>query len=85
MVAFTHIVFIFLLIYKHTQLVQASFKVQKSEHAIESLKERRQELTNELYALKDHTSIKQFAQKSLNFKEMKLNQVSRFNSNRAQI
>lgn len=71
----THLVFVFLLIYRHTLYVRASFTLQKNERLLAQLKQEKQELTNKLYALQNHTTIQEFAQTNLQMQHIKLSQV----------
>jgi len=71
----THIVFIALQIHKHTLFIKESFRKQKNEKEKLKLEQNQQELTHELYALRNQGAIKKFAEKKLHMKPIRLNQV----------
>ena len=73
----THIFFIFFQIHKHSKIIRLSYQKQKSEQKREQLVQRVQELTQQLYALKEQSSIKQFAQEMLGMKKIKLSQIKK--------
>ncbi len=72
-----HIIFIFLQIYNHTQYIQQTYKKQSYEKEHDILREEEQKLTQQLYALKDRTTIKQFAKNRLHMQSNRLNQVKK--------
>jgi cell division protein FtsL len=72
-----HIVLIFLQVHKHTLFIKNSYNQQQCEKKIAALTEKRQTLTQELYALKDRESIKKFAQNKLHMRPYALNQVKK--------
>ena len=71
----THIVLIFLQVHKHSLFIKNNYQQQLCEKKIVLLKEQKQLLTQELYALQDRNVIKQFAQKTLHMRPYKLNQI----------
>lgn len=71
----THIGFFFLQINRQMQLVKESFNKQKNERTAVSLDQKKQELTNKLYALQNKSDIKEFAQQDLKLKPIKISQV----------
>jgi len=72
-----HITFIFLQIYNHTKYIQQTYKKQSYEKKHDILREEEQKLIQQLYTLKDQTTIKQFAQNTLHMQSNKLNQVKK--------
>ncbi len=72
-----HIILIFLQIHKHTLLVKNSYNQQQCEKKIATLTDKKQTLTQELYALKDRENIKQYAQNNLHMRPYKLSQVKK--------
>lgn len=72
-----HIMFIFLQVYKHTLFIKNSYHHQQCEKTLTALAERKQSLTQELYALKDRDNIKQYAQNKLKMRPYNLNQVKK--------
>lgn len=72
-----HILLIFLQVHKHTLLIQTSYNHQECEKKIATLTEKKQNLTQELYALKDRDNIKKYAQNKLNMRPYGLNQVKK--------
>lgn len=77
----THVFFIFFQIHKHSKIIRLSYQKQKSEQKQEQLTQTVQELTHQLYALKEKSSIKQFAQDMLGMKKIKLSQVKKLDTN----
>ena len=72
-----HIVLIFLQVHKHTLFIKNSYNHQQCEKKIVALTEKKQILTQELYALKDRESIKKYAQNNLKMRPYALNQVKK--------
>lgn len=75
-----HIIFIALKIDKQSRFVKLSYEKQKLETNATLLKERKQKLTNHLYALKQPSSVKKFAQTELNMEPLNLQRVKRIPS-----
>ena len=71
----THIGFFFLQINKQMQLVKESFDKQKNERMVASLEQKKQKLANELNSLSNKSDIKEYAQKKLDLKPVRLAQV----------
>lgn len=72
-----HIILIFLQIHKHTLFIKNSYNHQQCEKKLAALTEKKQTLTQELYALKDRENIKKYAQEKLNMRPYALNQVKK--------
>jgi hypothetical protein len=72
-----HIVLIFLQVHKHTLFIKNSYNQQLCEKKIAVLTEKKQTLTQELYALKDRENIKKYAQNKLKMRPYALNQVKK--------
>lgn len=72
-----HVVFIFLQIYNRTQYIQQTYTKQTFEKKYGTLCKEKQKLTQQLYALKDPTTIKQFAQNALHMHSNRLKQVKK--------
>jgi cell division protein FtsL len=72
-----HILIIFLQIHKHTLFIKNSYNHQQCEKKIALLQEKKQTLTQELYALKDRDNIKKYAQDKLKMRPYALNQVKK--------
>ena len=77
----THITFIFLQIHKHMAFIKQSFAKQKNERLLESLHEKKQEIINQFYALKNRATIKTFAQQNLQMNPIHLHQIKRLHNN----
>jgi len=75
-----HIFLIFLQIHKHTLFVKNSYNHQLCEKSIATLTEKKQTLTQELYALKDRENIKKYAQEKLKMRPYALNQVKKLSN-----
>lgn len=74
---FTHLFFIFFQIHKHSTVIRLSYCKQKSEQQKEVLTQKIQELTQQLYALKERSAIKKYAQEHLKMRKVKLSQVKK--------
>ena len=72
-----HILLIVLQIHKHTLFIKNSYNHQQCEKKLATLTEKKQTLTQELYALKDRENIKKYAQEKLNMRPYALNQVKK--------
>ena len=72
-----HILIIFLQIHKHTLFIKISYNHQQCEKKLALLQEKKQTLTQELYALKDRDNIKKYAQDKLKMRPYALNQVKK--------
>lgn len=72
-----HIGLIFLQVHKHTLFIKNSYNFQQCEKKIALLTEKKQTLTQELYALKDRENIKKYAQNKLKMRPYALNQVKK--------
>lgn len=72
-----HIVLIFLQVHKHTLFIKNSYNHQQCEKKLARLTEKKQILTQELYALKDRENIKKYAQNKLHMRPYALNQVKK--------
>jgi len=72
-----HILLIVLQIHKHTLFIKNSYKHQQCEKKLVALTEKKQTLTQELYALKDRDNIKKYAQEKLHMRPYALNQVKK--------
>ena len=72
-----HIVLIFLQVHKHTLFIKNSYNQQQCEKKLAQLQDKKQTLTQELYALKDRESIKKFAYEKLSMRPYALNQVKK--------
>jgi hypothetical protein len=72
-----HILLIFLQVHKHTLFIKNNYQHQQCEKEIVTLKEKRQTMTQTLYALKDREAIKKFAYEKLKMKPYALSQVKK--------
>ena len=72
-----HIILIFLQVHKHTLFIKNSYNHQQCEKKIALLTEKKQTLTQELYAMKDRENIKQYAQNKLKMRPYTLHQIKK--------
>ena len=72
-----HIVLIFLQVHKHTLFIKNSYNHQQCEKRITTLTEKKQKLTQELYALQDRDNVKKYAQNKLKMRPYALHQVKK--------
>lgn len=73
----THVVLIFLQVHKHTLFVKNSYHQQQYEKKIALLAEKKQVLTQEIHAMKDRESIKQYACNKLKMRPYTLQQIQK--------
>jgi cell division protein FtsL len=76
----THIILIFLQIYKHTLFTAVSYNEQQCEKQIEALTKEKQTLEQNLYAMKNRENIKKEASARLNMRPYTLNQITKLQS-----
>lgn len=72
-----NISFIFAQIYKHTQMVKYTYAQQQHDKTIVAHEQTIQELTQQLYALKDRETIRLFAKKELSMQPLVLKNIKR--------
>ncbi len=72
-----HIIFIFLQIHKHSQVIHYSYEKQKKETQKNNLIQKRQLVEQQQYAIKNRSTIKQFAGNVLRMKKVKLSQIKK--------
>lgn len=76
----THVLFIALQINKQSKIVKLSYQKQRYEETKKKLLEQKQNYTNQLFALKKPSQIKQFATQKLAMKPLDLKQIKRIQS-----
>ncbi len=64
-------------VYKHSKHTQMLYDKQKNEAHKINLLAKKQQLTQELYACKDRTTIKQYAAKNLHMEAVRLSQIKK--------
>lgn len=74
-----HFLFICIQIYNYTQITSYSYLKQKHEKTEQFLQLAIQELTQELYALKNLKEIKEYAHNILHMRKIRLNQIHQIN------
>ena len=72
-----HILFIAFQIDKQSRLVKLTYQKQRNDTEKQKLLARKQELTVELYNLKQPQAIKQYAQNNLNMKPLDIKKIKR--------
>lgn len=72
-----HVIFIFLQIHKHSQIIKYSYELQKNEQALAALSAKQEQLTQHLASLKSPDAIKRFARKKLHMRPIKLTQMKK--------
>ncbi len=73
----TQLFLVTLQVYKHSKHAQLLYDKQKHELHKANLLAKRQQLTQELYACKDRTAIKEFATKELHMEPVRLSQIKK--------
>ena len=69
------IIFVFIKIYQHNQVVKLSYEKQRLENKTINLKKKKDQLLIELYTLKDPQKVKQIAQEKFGMQPLKLSQI----------
>lgn len=75
-----HVIFIFLQIHKHSQIIKHSYALQKNEQTKQLLVKKKQALTHQLYAGKNRSAIKDIAIAQLHMKPIQLRQIKTIES-----
>ena len=70
-----NVLFIFAQIYKHSSVIKLSYRKQKNEADKKLLMQKKQDLTQQLYALKDRKAIKRYAANKLNMRKVNLKNI----------
>jgi len=73
----TQLFLVTLQVYKHSKHTQMLYDKQKHEAHKINLLAKKQQLTQELYACKDRTTIKQYAINSLHMEPVRLSQIKK--------
>jgi cell division protein FtsL len=76
----TQVFLVFFQIHKHSKIIRLSYQKQKNEQKREELTHQIQALTQQLYRLKEQSSIKQFAQEQLGMKKIKISQIKKLDT-----
>jgi len=84
-VIITNIIFVFMVIYKQSQITKLSYEQQLLENTRNELREEKEALIQKLYRLKNPKKIKDYATKKLGMKKMGLSQAKRINKNDSSI
>lgn len=72
-----HLLGVFLLIHKRSLIIEQTYKAQELEEQTKTLASKKQQLTNQLYALQQRSSVKKFAQETLHMREISLAHIKR--------
>ena len=67
-------------IYKHSQNIKLSYVKQRHEHEISSLKHKKEDLLQKIYALKNPSTIKKRVQEELGMQELSSNNLKKIPS-----
>ena len=76
-----NVLFIFLQVYNHTRSVQETYRKQKNEKQHALYCQKKANLSQQLYALKNAKTIKTFARNTLKMHQIKLHQIKKINEN----
>lgn len=72
-----NITFIFLHIHKRSLIISQSFQTQKNEQLANQMRQKTIELSQQLLALQNRTSIKQYAQETLQMEPLKISTIKK--------
>ncbi len=70
-----NILFIFLQIHKNGKITEISYQNQNKQHQLDILKQQKEALTHQFQAMKNPSSVKDYAAEELNMKNVSLQQV----------
>jgi hypothetical protein len=73
----TNIVFVVLIIYKNSRVVELSYQYQRLEKERALLAKEEQQLQQELCLIKSRVQVKKFAHNDLNMKQLTLKDIKR--------
>jgi len=73
----THVFFVFLQVHKHALFIKKSYKKQKNEKLLASLYKKKEQLSHQLYTLKEHNTLKKFAHETLGMDELRVNNIKK--------
>ena len=71
------ICFIVLLIYKQSKIIEISYQKQRNEKTKDRLFQKKSDLIQKLYEIKNHSKIKQYAAEELKMKKVGLSQIKK--------
>lgn len=73
----THVLFVVLQIHKQSAIIKTAYHKQKQEALLAELTYRKQMLTQQLYACKNHMRIKAYATQELAMQKVQLKQIQK--------
>ena len=76
-----NLIFIFLQIHKQSYLVKMYYEKQRLEKEKEQLIQKQNNLTQQIYELKNLNNIMKYSSDNLNMKKVKLNQIKKLSLN----
>ena len=72
-----HILCIFIQIHQYSRMIKASYQKQKNEIQLATLKQKKQKITHQFYALQNKTKIKEFATNILHMESISLGRIKK--------
>lgn len=72
-----HLLGVFLLIHKHSLMIEQTYRAQELQEQTKILASKKQLLINQLYAIQQRSSVKKFAQETLHMHEISLAHIKR--------
>ncbi len=73
----TQIACVFLQIHKHSLFIKQSYRKQHADRIHDELQHKKQQLTQQLYALQSHSEIQKFATDQLKMTHVQLHQIKK--------
>lgn len=70
-----HVLFVFLHIHTYSRIIKQSYIKQKIDQKKADLEQKKQLLTQQMYAFKNQNAIKEFAHNKLNLQPISLKQI----------
>ena len=77
-----NIVIVFLIIYKQNVFIKYSYQAQKLEKEIADLENKKEALTQELYAMQNPAHVKEYARKNLGMENLPLKRIKKLELNK---
>lgn len=75
-----HIIGVVLHIHKHTLFIKESYTKQKNETLKSELIHKQQQITHQLYSLRDYAHISSYARTALHMQPIHINQIKKLSS-----
>lgn len=76
----THILFVFLIVHKNSNIIKQTYRKQHQEKIKEQLVQKKQQLTHQLYLAQHRSNARKFAVEKLHMTDVKIDQIKKLQS-----